>query len=153
MCGAGWPVGCFETYFAAWFVAMDCLLLIRVGQRFFFFFFSHFHQCSLETDPHLLCTYQTYAPHIQIHAQILLRQQDTINLSRLTCKNSGRNANTCVTQSPSFKVRRLYRIGDLSKLWLESNCITIYCEMSSLLCTTHAPFSLWQGRRVFQRVF
>lgn len=52
-------------------------------------------------------------------------------------------------------MRRLYRKVQvlsarwLSKLWLESSCITIYCEMSPLLCTNPAPFSLWQGRRVF----
>ena len=63
MCGAGWPVGCFETYFAAWFVAMDCLLLIRVGQRFFFFFFSISTSVPLK-QTHTCCALIKHTPHI-----------------------------------------------------------------------------------------
>lgn len=93
MCSAGWPVGFFETYFAAWFVAMDCLSLIRAGQSFFFFF-----QSLKQT--HTCCALIKHTPNIYSYTHTDTKAAVNNNMKRLACKNSCRNVNTCKTQSP-----------------------------------------------------
>lgn len=131
---------------------MDCLLLIRAGQSFSISY--NVPQSRYTPAVHLSNTRSTYT---DAHTDSSAAANHNNNLSRLVCKNSCNNVNTCRTQwiqSPAAKWGwwcsegcRCNCVGIVAAVVcdVELDCITVYCKMLPLLCTLPLPFHCGKG--------